>query len=125
VITVGDSRYEFDVEIAGPIGRCEPDFFGAFWVITGSADGTSGLEMFIVPDGNSNHDETSRVAVNLNDSEGRDWRADADGGAGTPEGESQVDSFAIDGTTLSGTASFIDVCAGDGATAQGTFEATC
>ena len=40
-------------------------------------------------------------------------------------GTSQVDSFTIDGTTATGTASFVDIYAGDDATAQGAFEVTC
>jgi len=125
VVTIGGGTYEFDVEMS-IVGRCEPDFFGAFWVIASAADGSSGsLEMFIVPEGNANHDETSKVKVNLKEAEERDWRADADGGEGTPEGESAVDSFSIDGNTVTGTASFVDIYTGDGATAEGTFEATC
>lgn len=124
-VTIGDTRYDFDVE-ASVVGRCDPDFFGAFWVIaSGTDDPNSSLEMFIVPEGNANHDETSRVAVNLQDAEGRDWRADEDGGGGVDAGVSRVESFAIDGTSVSGTVSFIDTYGGDGATAEGTFEATC
>ncbi len=125
VVTVGDSSYEFDVEMS-VVGRCEPDFFGAFWMIAGSSDGSnSGLEMFIVPDGNTNHDETSRVSVNLQEAEGRDWRADEDGGGGVEAGVSRVESFSIDGNAVSGTVSFIDTYGGDGATAEGTFQAAC
>lgn len=125
VVTVGDETYEFDVE-AHVAGRCDPDFFGAFWVLAVTADGSNGnLEMFIVPEGNTNHDETSKIKVGVEDIDGRDWRADEDGGEGTPEGQSRVDSFTIDGDTVSGSATFVDVYAGDGATAQGEFTATC
>lgn len=124
-VTVGDTTYEYEVA-ASIVGRCDPDFFGAFWVLAGSTDGTNGsLEMFIIPEGNTNHDETSKVKVNAKDSDERDWRADADGGEGTPEGESSVNSFEIDGNTVTGTASFVDIYIGDGATAEGTFTATC
>lgn len=124
VVTIGDQTYEFDAE-QSIVGRCDPDFFGAFWVIAGMADGSpGGLEMLIVPEGTS-HDETSKVKVNLKDSEERDWRADEDGGEGTPEGQSRVESFTIDGNTVSGTASFVDIYKGDDATAEGTFTATC
>lgn len=124
-MTIGDSRYDYDVEMS-VVGRCEVDFFGAFWVIASPADGSNGgLEMFIVPNGNPNHDETSRVSVNLKDAESRDWHADEDGGQGAAAGESRVESFTIDGTSVSGTASFVDIYTGDGATAQGTFEASC
>jgi hypothetical protein len=125
VVSIDGADYQFDVEMS-IVGRCEADFFGAFWVIAGAADGSSGsLEMFIVPDGNTNHDETSRIAVNLKDAEGRDWNADEDGGGGVAAGDSRVDSVTIDGKTVTGTASFVDIYAGDGATARGTFAATC
>lgn len=123
-VTVGDTTYEYEVA-ASIVGRCDPDFFGAFWVIASTADGSGSLEMFIIPEGNTNHDETSKVKVNAKDSDERDWRADADGGEGTPEGESSVDSFEIDGNTVTGTASFVDIYLGDSATAEGTFTATC
>lgn len=125
VVTINGTDYEYDVEMS-IVGRCDADFFGAFWVIASAADGSSGsLEMFIVPDGNTNHDETSRINVNLKDAEGRDWNADEDGGGGVTAGDSRVDSFAIEGKTVTGTASFVDIYAGDGATASGTFAATC
>ena len=124
-VTIDGAEYMFDVE-KNVVGRCDPDFFGAFWVIASAADGSSAsLEMFLVPDGNTNHDETSRLSVNLKDAEGRDWNADEDGGQGVTAGTSQIDSFAIDGNSVTGSASFVDIYAGDGATAQGTFEATC
>ena len=123
VVVIDGTTYEFTADI-GAIGRCDPDFFGAFWFLGRQVDGTGGLEMLIVPDG-TEHGETSKVKVNLKDSEERDWRADADGGEGTPEGASQVDSFEVEGTTVSGAASFVDIYAGDDATATGTFEATC
>ncbi len=69
--------------------------------------------------------ETSRISVNLKDAEGRDWNADEVGGQGVTAGDSQVDLFTIDGNSVIGTASFVDIYAGDGATAQGTFAATC
>ena len=124
-VTIDGELYEFDVELS-IVGRCDPDFFGAFWVIANAADGSGGsVEMFIVPEGNTNHDETSRVGVNLKDLEGRDWHADEDGGGGVAAGESRVESATIEGNTVSGTASLVDIYAGDGATARGTFEATC
>lgn len=125
VVTVGDSTHEFTADI-DLIGRCDSDFFGAFWVIAGN-EGELGaaFEMFLVLAGNSAHDETSRIQVNLKDTEERDWRADEDGGQGTPPGESRVNEFTIDGNTASGTASFVDIYSGDGATAEGSFTVTC
>lgn len=124
-VVIDGETYEFDVEMS-VVGRCEADFFGAFWVIASAADGSnSSMEMFIVPEGDTTHNETPRLNVNLQDAEGRDWYADADGGNGVGEGLSQIDSFEIDGNTVSGTATFVDTYAGDGATAQGTFTATC
>jgi hypothetical protein len=125
VVTIDGQTYEFDPE-ASMVGRCDADFFGAFWVIAGLADGSSGgLEMLLVADGDPNHDETSRVTVDLEALTGRDWRADEDGGQGAAAGESRVESFTVDGTTATGTATFVDVYAGDGATTQGEFEVTC
>ena len=124
-VVVGDKTYEFSVD-AHLVGKCDPNFFGAFWVIAASADGSGGnLEMFIVPEGNTNHDESSRVVVDAKQADERDWHANADGGQGAQPGTSSVDSFTIDGNTVSGTASFIDIYIGDDATAQGTFTATC
>ena len=123
-VTVGDTTYEYEVA-ASIVGRCDPDFFGAFWVLAAAPDGSGGLEMFIIPEGNTNHDETSKIKVNAKDSDERDWRADADGGEGTPEGLSSVDSFEIDGNTVTGTASFVDIYQPGDETAQGTFTATC
>jgi len=124
-VTIGDKTYEFDAE-AHLVGRCDPNFFGAFWVIAAPADGSTGnLEMLIVPEGDTSHDETSKIKVGVEDIDGRDWRADEDGGEGTPAGESGVVSATMEGNTVSGTASFVDVYAGDGATAEGTFQVTC
>lgn len=124
-VTIDGQEYLFDVDMS-VVGRCEADFFGAFWVIAGAADGSSAsLEMFIVPEGDTTHNETPRISVNLKDGEGRDWNADADGGQGVTAGTSQIDTFTIDGNSVTGTASFVDIYAGDGATAQGTFSATC
>jgi hypothetical protein len=125
IVTVGDKTYEFDVE-QSIVGRCDPNFFGAFWVIANLADGSNGnLEMFFVPEGDTNHNETSRIRVGVENIDGRDWRADEDGGQGAVEGESRVESVEWNGNTISGTASFVDLEVGDGATATGTFEATC
>jgi hypothetical protein len=123
-VTVGDTTYDFEVA-ASIVGRCDPDFFGAFWVIASMADGSGGLEMFIIPEGNTNHDETSKIKVNAKDADERDWRADADGGEGTPEGESSVNDFEIDGNTVTGTASFVDIYQPGDEKAEGTFTATC
>lgn len=125
IVTVGDKTYEFDADVA-IVGRCEPNFFGAFWVNgTGADDPGTGLNMLIIPEEAVNHEETSTITVNLTDSEGRKWRADEDGGEGANAGESRVTSFTIDGNKVSGTASFVDTYGTDGATAEGTFTATC
>ena len=123
VVTIGDQTYEFDAD-ASIVGRCEPDFFGAFWFIGTGPDGT-GLGMLIIPEEAVNHSETSTITVNLKDSEDRNWRADEDGGEGATAGEGSVTSFTVDGNTVSGTASFVDTYGPDGATAEGTFTATC
>jgi hypothetical protein len=122
-VTIDGQRYEFAAE--GVATRCNPDFFGTFWVIARTADGAGTLEMLLVPEGNQTAGETSKVKVMIEELAGRDWRADEDGGEGTPEGVSRVESFSIDGGKATGTALFVDVEMGDGATAEGTFEATC
>jgi hypothetical protein len=130
VITIGEYRYEIDVT-PGAIQRCDPDFFGGFWAL-GSGDGGT-LELELWPDGMEG--ETDRVAVSDNEND-FDWVADAEADfMGVVEtGVSQVDSFTVDGSTASGTATFIEenaVFAAVGGTGEppepvtGTFEVVC
>lgn len=124
-VTIGDTTYEFDASV-NIIGRCDPDFFGAFWVSgAGTTDASAVLNMLLIPEDAVNHQETSTITVNLKDSEGRNWRADEDGGESAEAGESRVTSFEIDGKTVTGTASFVDTYTPERPTAEGTFTASC
>ena len=132
IVTIGDQRYEFDVT-PGSIQRCDANFFGAFWALGQDADG-NGIELLIPPDGDPNFEDAPYVNVgdNVLDIE---WIANSDEEmAGVDPGESQVDSSVVDGTYISGTATFVDLNAsyafqggvGDEPQAvTGTFEVLC
>lgn len=106
IVTIGDRTYEFDVT-PGATTRCDPDFFGAFWATGGSADGAR-LEALLPPPDDPNFDEMPRITVN-DPTTDRDWTADPlREMAGVEEGESQVDEFTTDGTSASGSATFVD-----------------
>jgi len=124
-VTIGDRTYEFDAT-ANIVGRCNPDFFGAFWVAGAGVDDPSiVLNLLLIPEDAVNHEETSTITVNAQDAEQHKWRADEDGGEGAQPGESRVTSFEINGNSISGTASFVDTYSQDRPTAEGTFTATC
>ena len=131
VVTIGDQRYEFDVT-PGSIQRCDPNFFGAFWALGADADG-NGIELLIPPEGDPNFEDAPYVNVG-DDALDIEWIANSDKEmAGVDPGESQVDSSTVDGTYISGTATFVDLNAtfafqGGGAEPQsvtGTFEVLC
>lgn len=127
VITIGDRTFEFDVT-PGSISRCDPDFFGAFWALGG------GLDMLVVAEDDPNHDAPY---VKVTDPDDRDveWWASPDINESlmqieVPAGQSQVDSFTVDGNSITGTATFIEKSAltmgGEiPASIPGTFEVTC
>ena len=131
MVTIGDASYEIDVT-PGAIQRCDPDFFGAFWAIGG--DQTVGIEMLLPPPGDPNFDEPAALKVSVADGD-REWVADpAREMFGVDEGESQVDAFTVDGNSVSGTATFVDLNesyafqggAGDEPEpVSGTFSVTC
>ncbi len=84
-----------------------PKFFGAFWALGQDADG-NGIELLIPPEGDPNFEDAPYVKVgdNVLDIE---WIANADEEmAGVDPGESQVDTSTVDGTYISGTATFVD-----------------
>jgi hypothetical protein len=126
-VTIGDRSFEFDVT-PGLVQRCDPDFFGAFWVVG------EGLDMLIAPADNPNHDPPHIQVTDPDDSD-TEWWADSTINESlfqitVPEGQSQVDSSEVDGTTIRGTATFIEKSAlifgGDiPDSVPGTFEATC
>lgn len=137
VVTIGDTSYEFDATPA-TITDCEPDFFGAFRVI-GETPGGGTVTILLPPEGDPNFDDPPSVRVK--DIEiGADFTADPsiveNGSYGDviSEGDTQVDSFTVDGNTASGTATFVDEqqifaalggAADDPEPVQGTFEVTC
>jgi len=124
-VTIGDRTYVFDAT-ADIVGRCRPDFGGAFWVAGAEVDDpTIVLNMLLIPDDAAYQEETSTITVNAHDAEQHEWRADEDGGEGVEAGESRVTSFEINGNTVSGTASFVDSYAAGHPAAEGTFTATC
>lgn len=123
-VTVGDRTWEF-----APTGflteRCDTDFFGGYWVLF-----TTGVTI-LLPGPNweaQGVDQTPNIIVNLED-EGLEWVADPETSLpGVEAGQSQIDSFEIDGNRASGTATFIEANAANAGTAEpvtGTFEATC
>ncbi len=132
VVTIGDQRYEFDVTPTA-VYRCDPDFFGAFWALGTDADNNS-VELLIPPEGDPNFEDAPYVNVGdqVLDLE---WVANADHEmAGVDPGGSQVDSSTVDGTHVTGTATFVDLNAtyafqggvGDKPeSVTGTFEVLC
>lgn len=137
IVTIGGTTYEFDAT-PGTITECKPDFFGAFFVNGGSEDGDS-VSLLLPPPDDPNFEGPPSVRVNVNNG-GPDYTADPsilENGTYSDvidEGDSQVDSFTIDGNTARGTATFIDEqqifaalggTAGDPEPIQGSFEVTC
>jgi len=144
-VTIGGETYLFG-ETGAPLFRCETNLFGIFWVILGMVD-ESGNE---IPQGGNvglvllgegtDPDEVDQVPVasiriGATDEE---WVADPTQMETLTElepGMSQVDSYTIDGNSVSGTATFFEknnsywAFVGGSVDAievsEGTFEATC
>lgn len=123
-VTIRDQTWEFE-----PTGflteRCDTDFFGGYWVLF-----TTGVGI-LLPGPNWDEqgvDQTPNITVNLED-EGLEWVADPDSNLpGVEAGQSQIDSFEIDGNRASGTATFVEANAAYAGTVEpvtGTFEASC
>lgn len=111
IVTIGNTTWEFDANPEGPIIDCNPDFFGAFWVVGETADGDS---LNLLPtEGDANFEDPPSVRV-VDRAIEADWTADetlidtANYSDVLAEGDSQVDSFTVDGNTASGTATFVD-----------------
>ena len=136
-VTIDDTTWEFDAT-PGALKRCDPDFFGAFWVIGESPDG-DGVTILLPPPDDPNFEDPPSVRVGVNDG-GPDFTADPSildtGNYDTviSEGDSQVDSYTVDGNTASGTATFVDEqeifaalggAADDPEPVRGSFEVTC
>ena len=136
-VTVGDTTFEFDAT-PGTITSCDADFFGAFFVNGASEDGDS-VSLLLPPPDDPNFEDPPSVRIKVNNG-GADFTADSsileNGNYAEviSEGDTQVDSFTVDGNTASGTATFIDeqqIFAALGGTGddpepvRGSFEVTC
>ena len=127
-VTIGDETYEFSSEDAA-LGQCLPDLFGIMAVNLPLADGGDGrIDIIALHEGTDpvEVEQTNRVHVEIGDF---DWFADPlEIRLGPDEAAlSQVESVAVDGSTLTGTASFVgrDITTQEWVSMSGTFEATC
>jgi hypothetical protein len=129
-VTIDGTTYEVDVSL-GPAPTCNPDFFAAFLVSGGDSQGF--FSALMPPPDDPNHTDPPNVSLRVNDGE-FEWIADpAKQMSGVEPGESQVDDFTVDGNTVSGTATFVELNetyahSGGGPKAQpisGTFEVSC
>ena len=125
IVTIGDQQFEFDVS-PGSIQRCDPNFFGAFWALATQQEG--GLELLLPPEGDPNFEDppTMKVRDDATDSE---WIADPSTLLpGVQAGQSQIDTFTVDGNRATGTATLVEqngAYAGTIEPVTGTFEVLC
>lgn len=123
VITVGEHTYEFEWGTDG-LQMCNPDFFGAFVAVSAATSDVDSFEAdFPPPDDPELITPRIEVSDRQNDIH---WTADPEETIGTrvDEWPAQVDSYQINGTTVSGTATFVDsreLTEG----VPGSFEITC
>jgi hypothetical protein len=137
VVSIGGTDFVFDAT-PDVITECDPDFFGAFRVV-GVTEAGDTVEILLPPPDDANFEGPPSVRVKVNNG-GADWTADpsiletGDYASVISEGDSQVDSFTVEGNSASGTATFVDeqqIFAALGGTGdppepvQGTFEVTC
>jgi hypothetical protein len=123
-VTIGGETWEFGPEEDSILERCDSNFFGGYWVLF-----RSGIEM-VLPGENwaaQGVEEPGRVEVTLED--GTEWVANPESLTfyGVQPGQSQIDSYSIDGSRAEGTATFVEASAvADGINpTTGTFEAAC
>jgi hypothetical protein len=128
-VTIGDQTYEF-----GPTGfiaeRCDTNFFGGFWVLFAGVTIVLPGEDWAA----QGIDDPPMVEVKLDELD-EEWVANAESPPfGMVAGESQVDSFTIEGNRAFGTATFGETNAAYAAAGgtgdppvpvTGTFEAVC
>ncbi len=130
--TIGGETYEFSTEGA-VVAQCQTDMFGVFSVQLPGVDGDSGINIIALLEGTDPAvvEQVDAVQVSVGDD---DWVADEssdlfDMSDALQPGMSQVDSVEIDGSTVSGTATFVRQLSvfggGEPETVTGTFEATC
>jgi len=130
--TIDGVTYEFSTEGA-VVAQCQTDMFGVFSVQLPGVDGDSGIGIIALLEGTDPAvvEQVNAVQVSVGDD---DWIADEssdlfDVSDALQPGMSQVDSVEIDGSTVSGTATFVRQLSvfggGEPETVTGTFEATC
>jgi len=127
-VTIGDVTYEASSEGA-LVAQCLPDLFGTMVVNLPLADGGDGrIEIIALHEGTDpvEVEVDNRVHVNMGDF---DWFADPlEIRLGPDEAAlSGVESADVDGSSLTGTASFVgrDITTQEWVSMTGTFEATC
>lgn len=133
-VTIGNETYEYE-DTGFPGLRCDPDAFGVAFLAAlqsseGAVDGKIGSLVVGIPF--KGEEATAGILPELSASVGDlDWQANEARAAerDIPAGSSQVDSYEIDGNTISGTATFYEenssFSGGDLVVEKGTFEVTC
>lgn len=150
-VTIGDETYRFSQQGFAASSNCTPNRNGAFRALLvivdqdGELNVRSDLDLVLVHDASStDRPENDSIYLRLGHLEDTldvdftpGWSADAEYAEGTLDlepGTSQVDSYVIDGNTVSGTATFVDA---ESSTAilrgeidsvesvEGTFTVTC
>jgi len=127
-VTIGDVTYEATSD--GGVGTlCRPDLFGIMAVVLPLADGGDGvIEIIALHEGTDpvEVEQNNRVTVKIGDF---DWIADPEDIRLGPDeiALSQVESVEVDGSTVTGTATFVgrDLTIREWVSMTGTFEATC
>jgi hypothetical protein len=142
-VTINGETYYFG-ETSFPALQCNPNLFGVFFVVLQMVDeqgneipGGGGLQLVLLQEGSDPEEldqrNEARVAIEALDQE---WIADEEDIAerSLEAGTSQVDSYTIDGSRATGTATFYEensywASVGDASNAvnvtEGTFEVTC
>ena len=130
--TIAGVTYEFG-DLGRPGLQCMPSSFGvAFLAALDATDGRGGAIVVGIPF--EGEEDTAGILPELGVSgDDLEWMANEARAAeqGIPAGSSQVDSYEINGNTISGSATFVEVNSTYGASAAdfvvetGTFEVTC
>jgi len=128
IVTIDGTTYEVDVSL-GPAPQCDPDFFGAF--LAGGGDQNGFFSVLLPPPDDPNFTDEPNAKLKVGELE---WIADpAKMMSGVEPGDSQIDSFITDGSSASGTATFVELNetyshSGGGpepTPVTGTFEVSC
>jgi hypothetical protein len=129
VVTIGDDRFEFDMDEGFNVCR---DVFGGLQFGGAGTDGRDTTVSGWIPPADwesydDNRYDAPSIELDVKETNSQ-WLADEERAEerGYAPGTSQVDSFEIDGLQASGTATFIDSFAiGETEPVQGTFEVSC